>query len=254
MPEPVLHAAFKTPRLKHKRVNESVAHEIRQAIFSGLLSPGHKLPPERELAERFQTSRIALREALRSLEKEGMVTIKRGAGGGAFVAGFDGALTALMNSLNNVVKLGKAKSAQLSEVRTILEPQVVRLATLRATAEDLSAIDAVVRGQEEELVTGNLSRRLDMEFHRRLADAAHNPVLKIVVDAVNESIRDAIVRSKLNTEMRGRVVAYHRNIYEAVRSRNENLAQSIMAEHVADVQCHLESSDHEQAHSNVVGG
>src|SRR5260370_30408775 len=254
MADSVLRAPFAVTRLKSRRVNESAAHQIRQAIFSGLLSPGHKLPPERELADRFRTSRVALREALRSLEKEGMITIKRGFGGGAFVADFDSALRALMDSLNRVVKLGQAKSAQLTEVRTILEPQIVKLATLRATADDLSAIEAVVRAQEEELQTGDLSRKLDMEFHRRLADAAHNPVLKIVVNAVNESIRDAIFRSKLNREMRVRVVAYHRNILQAVRNRDEVLAQNAMAEHVADVQCHLESSDHEAAHTDVVGG
>src|SRR5260370_15539345 len=167
MADSVLRAPFAVTRLKSSRVSESVAHEIRQAIFSGLLSTGHKLPPERELAEGFRTSRVALREALRSLEKEGMITIKRGFGGGAFVADFDSALRALMDSLNTVVKLGQAKSAQLTEVRTILEPQIVKLATLRATADDLSAIEAVVRAQEEELQTSDLSRKPDMEFDGR---------------------------------------------------------------------------------------
>jgi len=71
-----LEAPFKITGLARPRVHEAVADQIRQAIFSGLLSPGHKLPPEREMAERFQTSRVALREALRALEKEGMITIK----------------------------------------------------------------------------------------------------------------------------------------------------------------------------------
>ncbi len=245
MADSVPQAPFQITALKRTRVNESVAHQIRQAIFGGLLAPGHKLPPERELAERFQTSRAALREALRALEKEGMIKIKRGSGGGAFVADFDSALRALMDSLNTVVKLGQAKSAHLTEVRTILEPQITRLATLRATTADLRALESIVLAQEEELRRGALSRRLDMEFHRCLAGAAHNPVLNIVVNAVNESIRAAIFRSKLSQEMRARVVGYHRSLLEAVRDRNETLAHRIMAEHVAAVQCHLESSNHE---------
>jgi len=64
--------------------------------------------------------------------KEGMISIKRGHNGGAFVADFDSALRALLNSLNTVVKLGQAKSSHLSEVRTILEPEITMLATLRA--------------------------------------------------------------------------------------------------------------------------
>lgn len=240
----VIHTPIQITAIKRRRINEAVAHQIRQAIFSGLLEPGHKLPPERELAKRFQTSRVALREALRVLENEGMITIKRGFGGGAFVADFDAALRALTASLHNVVKLGNTKSVLLTEVRSVLEPQIARLATLRATPADLNEIESVVLAQEKELQAGKLSRKLDMEFHRRLADAAHNPVLKIVVNAVNESLRDAISRSNLTRSMRARVVSFHRKIFEAVRSRDAALAQNTMTEHVTDVQCHLESSEH----------
>lgn len=252
MPGSALEAPFKITSLKRKRVYESVADQIRQAIFGGLLAPGHKLPPERELADRFETSRVALREALRSLEQEGMIKIKRGFGGGAFVADFNSTLRVLLDSLNTVVKLGQAKSAHLTEVRTMLEPQIAKLATLRADSTDLKAIEITVLAQEEELGAGALSRRHDMEFHRLVANAAHNPVLNIVVNAVNDSIRDAIFRSKLSYDMRARVVCYHRNIYEAIRSRDENVAHSLMTEHVVAVQCHLESSDHEQTDTTVV--
>src|SRR5713101_7629643 len=218
MLKPVSAAPFKISSLKRRRVCESVAEQVRQAIFSGQLEPGYKLPPEREMASQFQTSRVALREALRALEQEGMINIKRGFGGGAFVADFDNALRALLDSLNTVVKLGQAKSAHLTEVRAILEPEITRLATLRATPENIKAIEAVVLAQEKELQSGELSRKLDMEFHRRVAEAANNPVLNIVVNAVNESIRDAIFRSKRSMEMRTRVVRYHRNILEALQS------------------------------------
>lgn len=243
---------IKITAIKRRRINEAVSHQIREAIFSGLLVTGQRLPPERELAKRFQTSRVALREALRSLEKEGMITIKRGFGGGAFVADFDSALRALTDSLHTVVKLGDAKPGCLSEVRALLEPQIARLATLRATPADLAEIESVVLAQERDLQAGQLSRKLDMEFHRRLADAAHNPVLKIVVHAINESLRDAIFRSRLTRSMRARVIDFHRNIFEAVRGRDTARAQDIMAEHVVDVQCHLESSEHEQT-STVIG-
>jgi GntR family transcriptional repressor for pyruvate dehydrogenase complex len=236
---------FKIVGVKRRRVHEPVADQIRQAIFRGLIAPGHKLPPEREMAEQFQTSRVALREALRALEKEGLITIKRGAGGGAFVADFDNALNALADSLSTVVKLGSAKSANLTEVRSILEPEITRLATLRATDEDVKNIEAVVVAQEQELKSGELSRKLDMDFHRCIAEAAHNSVLNIVVNAVNQSIRDSILRSKRTEQMRARVVNYHRNILEAVRSGNADLARRIMSEHVVDVQCHLEASEHE---------
>ena len=250
-----LERGFKITAIGRRRVHESVADQIRQAIFGGLLAPGHKLPPEREMAKRFQTSRMALREALRSLEKEGMITIKPGFGGGAVVAGFDNALRALLDSLNTVVKLGKAKGVHLSEVRAILEPEIARLATLRATPDDLRAIEAVVLFQERKLETVGISRELESgsgpsgrgcsEFHSRVAEASHNPVLQIVANAVNESIRDPISRSKLTPEMRSLVVTSHRSIFEAVRSGDVVRAKTGMTQHIEDVQCHLDSSDKE---------
>ena len=100
----------------------------------------------------------------------------------------------------------------------------------------------MVDAQEQELKAGELSRKLDMDFHRFVAEAAHNPVLNIVVNAVNESIKDSILRSKRSEEMRSRVVRYHRSIFEAIRAGDSVLARKIMSEHVVDVQCHLEAS------------
>jgi GntR family transcriptional regulator, transcriptional repressor for pyruvate dehydrogenase complex len=242
MNRPLSQPSFKIASLKRGRVSDSVADQIREAIFSGRLETGHKLPPEREMAEQFKTSRVALREALRSLEQEGMIEIKRGFGGGAFVSDFNNALQALTDSLNTVVKLGQAKSGHLTEVRSMLEPVMARIAATRANEQDLAAIEAVVKLQEEELRTGALSRKYDMEFHRLIASACHNPVLNIVVTAINDSIRDAIYHSKLTASMRHQVVGYHRQIFEAIRNRDRGLASRLMEEHVMAVQTHVESS------------
>ena len=233
---------FRITPLPRRRVSEAVADNIRQAIFSGKLLPGHKLPPERDMAARYRTSRVALREALRALENEGLIIVKRGFKGGARVADFDNALQALRDSLSTVVKLGQAKSNHLSEVRNILEPEIAAIATLRATASDLQAIEAIVLAQEEELRAGKLSRRYDMEFHRCTVAATQNPVLSIVVNAINDSLRESIFRSKLNNAMRTRVVTNHRNIFEALRGRNAVEAQKLMSAHVLAVQGHLETS------------
>jgi GntR family transcriptional repressor for pyruvate dehydrogenase complex len=142
--------------------------------------------------------------------------------------------------------MGQAKSSQLTEMRTILEPEITMLATSRATPADLDAIETVVIAQEKELQAGELSRKLDMEFHCRVTEAAHNPVLNIVVNAVNESIRDAILRSMVTKEIYSHVVTFHRDIFEAVRNHDDGFARSVMTEHVLDVQCHIESAHPER--------
>jgi DNA-binding FadR family transcriptional regulator len=76
-----------------------------------------------------------------------------------------------------------------------------------------------------------------------VANACHNPVLTIVVSAIDEAIRDPILRSKLTREMRAGVVGYHRSLFEAIRARDGERAYSIMKEHVAAVQKHLRESE-----------
>jgi GntR family transcriptional repressor for pyruvate dehydrogenase complex len=228
MKDALLDNSFKIVGVKRERLHEPVAEQIRQVILKGLIKTGHKLPPERDLAEHFQTSRPALREALYTLEKEGMIAIKRGAGRGAFVAAFDGALDALADFLNTVVELGCAKSANLTEMRSLLKPEITRLAALRSTPLDTTAIEGVVVAQEHELRNGELSRKLDLDFHRLVAEAAHNPVMILVIRAVNQAIRDSILRFKRTEEMRRRVVAYHRETLEVVRSADSELAKRVM--------------------------
>jgi GntR family transcriptional repressor for pyruvate dehydrogenase complex len=114
---------------------------------------------------------------------------------------------------------------------------------LRANDTDLKAMEATVAAQEEDLRSGILTRKHDIEFHTLVANACHNPVLTIVVSAIDEAIRDPISRSKLTPEMRAGVVGYHRSLVDAIRARDGERAYSIMKEHVVAVQKHLRESE-----------
>ena len=76
-------------RARSGRVSETIARRIKKQISTGALLPGEKLPAERDMAQRFRTSRVSVREAYRSLEELGLLTIRRGAEGGAFIADID---------------------------------------------------------------------------------------------------------------------------------------------------------------------
>jgi DNA-binding FadR family transcriptional regulator len=135
----------------------------------------------------------------------------------------------------------------LTEARTIFEPELARLAALRANEADLKAMEELVATQEEDLRSGVLTRKHDIKFHTLVANAGHNPVLTIVVSAIDEAIRDPILRSKLTPEMRAGVVGYHRSLFEAIHARDTERAYNIMKEHVAAVQRHLRESESEEA-------
>src|SRR3990172_10571035 len=101
------------------RVSEEIAGQIKRAILSGKLKPGDKLPTERELVEQFHTSRVSVREAVRSLEHLGLVRIRRGAGGGTYLTGSNH--RPVTESFLVRMQLNKGTVDHLTEARLLLE-------------------------------------------------------------------------------------------------------------------------------------
>ena len=100
---------------RQARVSEAIVHRIKKQISEGRLLAGHKLPAEREMARQFKTSRVSVREAYRSLEEVGVLRIRRGADGGAFIAQLDH--EPVLRSLALVLPLGKTSHNELTEAR-----------------------------------------------------------------------------------------------------------------------------------------
>src|ERR1700753_2418964 len=126
-------------RVSVGRLTEFSVAQIRLLMRQGQLKPGDRLPPERDLCERFGVSRVTVREALRMLESSGLVEIRVGARGGAVVTvpnsdrGGEG--------LADLVMLSVISPADMSEVRMVLETGIVPLVCERATEEDLTGLE-----------------------------------------------------------------------------------------------------------------
>src|SRR5881409_554946 len=97
------------------RVSEAIVRRIKDQISKGRLTAGHKLPAERDMARQFKTSRVSVREAYRSLEELGLLRIRRGAEGGAFIAKFDH--EPVRRSLSLVLGLGRTSHEEITEAR-----------------------------------------------------------------------------------------------------------------------------------------
>ena len=158
--------------IKHRRLSDQVSEQIQGRIASGELRSGDKLPPERELAETFGVSRGAVREALRSLERSGLVSLQAGARGGAFIGEGDPSL--IGDSFRNLYQLGSVSLDELTEARLWLASTVVRIACARATDSDLDALAANVDEAEELIKAGRFEEKIDVqiEFHNLLARGA----------------------------------------------------------------------------------
>src|SRR5438477_49489 len=169
--------AVRTPR-----VYEHIVAQIERAIYEGRLAHGDKLPPERQLVREFGTSRVAVREALRALEHRGLLEVRQGATGGYFVRAADTGL--LLRDLHTLLRLGRVSVAHLLEARLLVEPDVARLAALRASDADLKRLHQALDERTEVGPSGTPWRILDLGFHRLVAEAAKNPVHTLLTHAL----------------------------------------------------------------------
>jgi DNA-binding FadR family transcriptional regulator len=178
--------------IQTRRAFQEVAEQIRGQLERGVLRSGDRLPSERELAQHFQVSRNTLREALRSLEMMGLVELKKGATGGAFIRGANG--EAIVSSFTDLFRLGLIKPEHLTEARFMVGVAVARLASERRSEADLEALRRNVEESEAAVRDNDLPRRgrANLDFHRLLARATRNPMLVIVTDSVVRVMEELI--------------------------------------------------------------
>jgi DNA-binding FadR family transcriptional regulator len=225
--------------IRAPRVYEQIVGHIERAIYEGRLRQGQKLPPERQLARDLKASRVAVREALRTLELRGLVDVRQGSTGGYFVRDVDD--RPLVRDFETLFRLGRVSWPQLIDARRLIEPEVASMAAQRATEVDLKNLGAVLEQRWEHPVTGMPPRQLDLEFHCALAEAARNPVYAVITHALIELEVEVLVPHPQMTEADGaEVEAAHRRIFDAVVAGKADEARAAMAAHIDDVQARLE--------------
>ncbi len=229
---------FEIASIKGPRASQEIANQLRQAIYRGMLRPGDKLPSGRELASQFESSRVTVREAIRSLELAGLISVKRGFGGGAFIADVD--LRPLTESFSTLLRLRKVTIANLTEVRLLLEPHLASLAAGRVTPEVLKQLGEVLREQADAVESGQLPPSYDLRFHRLVAEASGNPVLHAMMNSVADLLVEEVVSQlHLSVEVNRDILSFHRRIYQALLDRDAEQAQELMTQHVLDIQRQL---------------
>jgi DNA-binding FadR family transcriptional regulator len=165
------------------RAVDEIAAQVRDMIAAGTLKPGDRLPSERDLSGRLRVSRNTLREALRALENAGIVEMRKGATGGAFVR--PGNSGVIVNGMRDLYHLGAITPAQLTEARVWLSEIVVRVASARATEEDFAALEANIDASVKAADFDERARH-NRDFHVILARATRNPILVITMEGIVE--------------------------------------------------------------------
>jgi GntR family transcriptional repressor for pyruvate dehydrogenase complex len=218
-------------RVSVGRISEIIVEQIRLLMRQGQLTPGDRLPPERDLCERFGVSRVTVREALRMLESSGLVEIRVGARGGAFVTAPSS--DRVSEGLADLLTLAVMSEADVTEVRMVLETGIVPLVCERATEDDLAGLEDICERSEAARAAGDYPVDLSLEFHLQVAQATHNPVIAMMVRSFCEPILTSRRQAPgVPPEVLSPGTHYHEKFTRAVRRRDAAGATGIMQEHL----------------------
>ncbi|QRY50271.1 FadR/GntR family transcriptional regulator [Mycolicibacterium septicum] len=224
--------------------HELVVDQMRRALELGQFRPGDRLPTERELSDMLDVSRTTVRAAVAVLEREGLISVRRGRGGGFTVQApqYDPA------AMRRELRRNKREIRDAFDYRVIVETGATRLAAERRRTTDVSELRKLLKGMDSALQTGmdEPSARhttdfqtLDSAFHLGIAQASQNGRLM-------EAVADARRRMWLPVgAIFGRLEPnandYHESILAAIENRDAELAAALMAAHINDTRHTVES-------------
>jgi GntR family transcriptional repressor for pyruvate dehydrogenase complex len=220
------------------RLRDRAADQLLDMVVSSGLSPGERLPPERELVGHLGVSRTVVREALNLLEARGLISIEHGRG--AVVSG--GSTHAVRDTLGLLLRVRPKALWELLEIRKILEVEIAGLAAERAEGEDVREM----RGQLDRMETlidapeGYVDA--DVEFHALLARSTRNGVLLTMLDPIVELLRASREVSASRPGSARRALREHEEILRCVEAGDAEGARQRMRLHLANTARDIEEA------------
>jgi DNA-binding FadR family transcriptional regulator len=228
-----------TPVQTRKTFEEAV-EQIAEKVKLGELAVGDRLPSERALAEQMEISRPTLREAVKVLVESGLLEVRRGSGGGMFIA--TELVPPELVARRKDIRIHEV--AQVLEARRMLEPRVAQLAAMRAGAEDFAAMEQTIADQRALVGEGSILRggredrflALDVRFHLALARSTGNGVLVGLVRSVYRDLEIARDMAMHHETVPDWSLDIHEQTLAAVRSGDLERVEAVMDEHLAAIE------------------
>jgi DNA-binding FadR family transcriptional regulator len=222
-------------RRRNVKRSEQLALHIVEDIVRRDFGPGAKLPLEAEMVEEYGVSRASLREALRLLEVQGLITIRPGPGAGTEVGRPDPAN--LANTLALYLLMGRSTLRQLLDAWLIVEPLLAQLAAASTDRERvqrlLSPFASGVTRPERELAAG-------LAFHDTIADLADNPLLGLLFGAIGFLVTEQVRLGAPDFELSEDTICAHERIADCVLAGDEAGAYASMRSHLVTVLAEIE--------------
>jgi DNA-binding FadR family transcriptional regulator len=210
--------------MAERRLFEDVADTIRRLILDGTYPPGTRLPGERELSERFEVSRVTIREAEIALQATGWIHIRTGAG--AYVE-------AVLPGDNAV--LPKVSAFELTEARSLFEAEAAALAAPTISAETLEKLETLLTAMADENASEDEISAIDREFHMTIAAASNNKAIIHVIESLwrmRMELPEVRTSHSMVCRKDGKArQSEHSDVVEALRKRDASGARLAMRRH-----------------------
>jgi GntR family transcriptional regulator, transcriptional repressor for pyruvate dehydrogenase complex len=207
------------------RLYEVIVEQLCAYMAENEMTPGDRLPAERDLAANLGVSRASLSQALVALEVQGVLSVRHG----------DGAILVRRPTEERAIKALREHADRIPDIieaREALEVKLAGLAAARRTDKEMAAIDAAIAKMASEIEAGDRGVTGDEMFHEALTTAAHSSLLATLMHEISGLVRETRIES-LSQEDRPRAsLEGHRRIAEAVRSQDSVAASRAMADHI----------------------
>ena len=226
--------------IKRTSAAEEAFKILHEWIISGKSKPGEKLPSQDKLAKQFNVSRNTIREAIYKLTVMGLLTTKQGVGTIVNIC----SPASYMASLSDHLLLHPTTVREFIEARVIVEQATVGLAVLKGSPEDLEILSVIIAEQAEAFKNNDpeFFVQLDTKFHLELARMSGNSVLLKFLETVRELLHSFIAEVSHLPGGIESAINYHREILEAMRSRDSKKAEDKIVQHLYDVTRRIEKN------------
>jgi len=214
--------------MKKKLIYEVVYDEIKRRIEQEIWKPGDRIPTLEEISEELQVGISSVREAVRILGKQKILTVEQGRG--TFIS------SQIPDHPNGyLAAMERASWMQLTEARLVMEPELAALAAEKASAEDKKAILTSAEAMQRKVKAGKPFLKEDIEFHELIAKASHNDILIHMINMVGDVLLDSRRHTMRIPGMNEKASSYHYLIAQAIMQGHPQQARELMKLHLVDM-------------------
>ncbi|MES2143105.1 MAG: transcriptional regulator NanR [Pseudomonadota bacterium] len=215
-----------------RKLYEDVRAHLARMIESGALRPGDALPSERELMDGLSVGRPAIREAMQSLERSGLITIRHGGRARVAEPSIGRMFGQVSDSMRHMLMHSPVSLENLKDARVTFEAEMARLAARRHSVQDIERLQSIVAEQAEAIADAPRFRMLDGRFHREVAFISGNPIWVALAEALFRWLNDFHVDLVAVPGLEPLTLQEHRLIVGAIASGQPDRAAAAMSDHL----------------------